>query len=54
MNKSDFDSLQQAKPFLRTLMAFCLYLRDPVRGTENVYKQADIFIQKLTEDLKGS
>lgn len=48
--EDDLDILDQARPFIRGILAFLAYLRrDTVEGC---YEIADLFLSKLEEDLK--
>lgn len=51
MNRNqDLRDFEEAKPYLRSALAFLAYLRrDTVEGC---YEIADLFLSKLEEDLK--
>ena len=55
MNRvSDLSTLEEAKPFIRSLAAFVIYLRyGPIlRDVKRAYSDADLFLAQLKEDLK--
>ncbi len=48
----DLEMLQDAKPFLRSILAFLLYLRFGQNTTEAGYPMADYFLSRLEADLE--
>lgn len=50
---NDIETLQAGKPVIRGILAFLLHLRfAPMQEIKESYRQADIFIKELEEDMK--
>lgn len=48
----DRETVEAALPYIRTILAFMLYVRDPVRFTvPQAYKVADQFTEQLVKDM---
>lgn len=51
-NKEDAaEILEAAKPFIRSILAFCFKLRQPTNTTQQCYGVADEFIKQLDKDI---
>lgn len=48
--KDDLEILENGLPFIRSLVAFLIYLRF---GGDRHYEMADRFIEQLKQDLQG-
>lgn len=52
--KDDLEVLKQAKPFIRSILAFIVYVRfGTMRSTDECYINADKFIDRLEKDLRA-
>jgi hypothetical protein len=49
---TDLQELRLVRPYLRSTLAFMLYLRYPLRDKEQCYKDADEFIDKLHREVE--
>lgn len=51
--EKDLETLEQAKPYIRSILAFILKLRmGSTWGEDTCYKTADSFIRQLEYDVK--
>lgn len=56
--KADVDELRKARPYIRSVLAFLIYIRqwklgDGVVAVANAYDRGDEFIHHLESDLDG-
>lgn len=50
----DLETLKQAKPYIRSILAFLLKLRVPTNPATSCYCDADDFISQLERDVKDA
>lgn len=51
--EKDLETVRQARPYIRTVMAFLFSLKEPYASVQSCYGRADMFLDQLEKDIEA-